>query len=136
MTTIIAPTDVTPELILIGFVATFLTVATVWILWYLLEKSEVIDIRSFLTFVVVIVPFVMIIYFGLDIIIDDAVATRGGWPTELPLGMPHEIPALAVIYIGLTAWLGLRWRKLNLSKRDTAMKRGGLRRISPSCPSY
>ena len=129
MTTIIALTNVTPELILIGFVATFLTVATVWILWYLLEKidREVIDIRSFLTFVVVVVPFVMIIYFGLDAVIDDAVATRGGWPTELPLGLPPEIPALAVVYIGLTAWLWLRWRKLNLSKRDTAMGREGSR---------
>ena len=31
MTTIIAPADVTLVLILIGFVATFLTVATAWI---------------------------------------------------------------------------------------------------------
>jgi hypothetical protein len=61
MTTIIAPTDVIFELMLIGFVATFVTVATVWILWSFLEKSEVIDIRSFLTFVVVVVPFVMLI---------------------------------------------------------------------------
>ena len=58
MTTIIAPNDVTHELMLIGLVATFLTVTTVWMLWYLLEKidHELVDIRSFLTFVVVVVP--------------------------------------------------------------------------------
>ena len=118
MTTIIAPTNLTPELMLIGFVATFLTVATSWILWYLLEKIDgVIDIGSFLTFVVVVIPFVMIIYFGLDAIIDDAVATRAGWPTELPFGIPPEIPVVAVVYIGLTVWLGMRWRKLKSVKK-------------------
>ena len=89
MTTIIAPADVTSELILIGLVATFLTVATAWILWYATEQvlpHDVGQLQFFLTFIVVIIPFVMLIYFGLDAIIDDAVATRAGWPTELPWG--------------------------------------------------
>jgi hypothetical protein len=133
MTTIIAPADVTSELILIGLVVTFLTVATAWILWYAAEKvlpHDVGQLQFFLTFIVVIIPFVMLIYFGLDAIIDDAVATRAGWPTELPLGLPPEIPALAVVYIGLTVWLGLRWRKLS-SKRDTATRRDGSQPTSP-----
>jgi hypothetical protein len=77
MTTIIAPADVTPELILIGLVATFLTAATVWVLWYVFETiftDDVRDPRFFLTFVIVFVPFAMLIYFGLDALIDDAIA--------------------------------------------------------------
>ena len=66
-----------------------------------------------MTFIIVAVPFVMLIYFGLDNIIDDAVATRVGWPTALPLGpWPEEIPIVVVVYICLTVWLALRWRKL------------------------
>ena len=138
MTTINPPAGVTPELILIGFVATFLTVATVWVLWYAAEKvlpDEVGQLQFFLTFIVVVIPFVMLVYFGLDVLIDDAVATGAGWPTALPfagwptewpLVLPPEILIAAVVYIGLTVWLGLRWRKLgNPSKRDTAMRRGG-----------
>ena len=64
-----------------------------------------------------VVPFVMLIYFGLDAIIDDAVATGAGWPTELPFGVPPEIPVMAVVYIGLTVWLGMRWRKLKSVKK-------------------
>jgi len=128
MTTIIAPADVTLVLIPIGFVATFLTVATAWILWYAAEKvfpNEIGQLQFFLMFIVMIIPFLMLIYFGWDAIIDDAVATQAGSPSELPLGVPPEIPVLAVVYIGLTVWLGLRWRKL--SKRDTAIRRGGSR---------
>ena len=116
ITTNIAPADVTPEIIFIAFVAIFLTVATVWILWYAAEKllpDDVEQLQFFLTFIIVAVPFVILIYFGLDTIIDDTVATRVGWPTALPLGpWPEEIPIAVVVYIGLTVWLGLRWRKL------------------------
>ena len=58
----------------------------------------------------------MLIYFGLNAIVDDAVATRAGRPVELPVGLPPEIPVLAVVYIGLTVWLGMRWRKLKTVK--------------------
>jgi hypothetical protein len=58
------------ELVLFGLVPLFLTVATIWILWHVLEKiDEVIDIRFFLTFILVAVPFVMLIYFGGTIIL-------------------------------------------------------------------
>ena len=124
MTTIIPPAGVTPELILVGFVAAFLAIATVWVLWYAAEKvlpDEVGQLQFFLTFIVVVIPFVMLVYFGLDVLIDDAVATGAGWPTALPfagwptewpLVLPPEILIAAVVYIGLTVWLGLRWRKL------------------------
>jgi hypothetical protein len=90
MTAITTPAHVTSELFLIGFVATFLTVATVWVLWYVLETFFPDDVRDpgfFLIFIIVVVPFVMLTYFGLDAIIDDTVATRAGWPTELPFGV-------------------------------------------------
>jgi hypothetical protein len=92
---------------------------TAWIIWYTAEKvfpNEVGQLQFFLTFIVVIIPFVMLIYFGLDAIIDDAIARQAGWPPELPFGVPPEIPVVAVVYIGLTVWLGMRWRKLKSVK--------------------
>jgi hypothetical protein len=119
VTTLIAPAHVTFELFIIGVVATFLTAATVWVLWYVFETIFPDDVKHlgfFLIFIIVLVPFVMLIYFGLDAVIDDEVATRAGLPTELPLGLPPEIPVLAVVYIGLTVCLGLPWRKLKSVK--------------------
>jgi hypothetical protein len=51
------------DLILFGLVPLFLTVATVWILWHVLEKidQDVRDVRSFLTFILVVIPFVALI---------------------------------------------------------------------------
>jgi hypothetical protein len=46
------------ELILFGFVPSLVTVATVWIIWLVLEKinpDEVADIRTFLTFIIAVV---------------------------------------------------------------------------------
>ena len=104
------------EIILVDLVALFLAVATVWILWYVLKKislDEVRDARSFLTFILVIVPFVMLIYFGLATLNYDVMATRSGWPQALPLKR-LSLPVLgaAAFYIGQTAWLWSRWRKL------------------------
>jgi hypothetical protein len=64
--------------------------------------------------IIAIVPFVMLLYFGFAVIIDDMVDQRFGWPPDLPLRPPWqpEIFAGAVIYIGLTLWLWWRWRKL------------------------
>jgi hypothetical protein len=107
--------DVVSELILIGLVTLFLTVATVWIVWYVaktVNPDEVKHLQFFLTFIVVIIPFVMLTYFGSFIIEYDAI-TAPPWPTALPSKLsPPEVLAAAVIYIGLTAWLWLRWRKL------------------------
>ena len=94
-----------------------LIVATVWILWHALVKinpDEATHIRSFLTFIVVVVPFVMLIYFGSAIIIYNDI-TSPPWPRALPLKLsPRDYLAAAPIYIGLTAWLWLHWRKLRI----------------------
>jgi heme/copper-type cytochrome/quinol oxidase subunit 2 len=107
--------DVVSELILIGLVTLVLTVATVWIVWYVVKAGnpdEVRHLQFFLTFTLVIIPFVMVIYFGSAIIIDDAI-TAPPWPTALPLKLSsRQLLAAAVIYIGLTVWQWLRWRKL------------------------
>ena len=108
------------EIILVDVVALFLATATVWILWYFLTKTfpdEVRDLQFFLTFVIVIVPFVMLIFFGLAMLRFDAIATRSGWPSELPL-TPLSPPVLgaAAFYIGQTVWLWSRWRKLTIRR--------------------
>src|SRR5215471_17330642 len=104
------------ELILLCFVPLFLTVATVWILWHVLEKKDPdVDMGSFLTFIVVIVPFVMFVCLGLAAIFYDEIATRSDSPTALPLNPPsHAIVAGTLIYIGQTVWLWSQWRKLRI----------------------
>jgi 4-amino-4-deoxy-L-arabinose transferase-like glycosyltransferase len=64
-------TTASAEIILIDLVALFLVVATVWILWYVLEKislDEVKDARFFLTFILVIVPFVIYVPHKTDLV--------------------------------------------------------------------
>jgi hypothetical protein len=89
----------------------FLAVATVWILWHALKTIEPdAGIQSFLTFVVVIVPFVMFICLGVAAVFYDQI--RSGSPTALPLNPPsHAIVAGTVFYIGQTVWLWSRWRR-------------------------
>jgi hypothetical protein len=100
--------------------ALLLTVATIWLLLHAIETHpKEIDLRSFLVLIIVIIPFVMGIYFGLAAIIcDDIVGARSGRPI-LPLddlSLRKIVPA-TVTYIGLSAWIWLRWRKLR-AKRD------------------
>ena len=69
------------EIILIDLVTLFLMVATVLILWYGVKKilpEETRDLQFFLTFIVVVVPFVMLIYFGLAVINYDAMTRSSG----------------------------------------------------------
>ena len=91
--------------------ALFLTVATVWLLLHAIEtRPKEIDLRFFLTLIVVIIPFVMLIYFGLaTIICNEIVAGRPILPLELSL---RKLVAATVTYIGLSAWVWLRWRKV------------------------
>jgi hypothetical protein len=73
-------------------------------------------------------PFVMLIYFGLAVIICDNISVARGWPTALPLQLSsEEFLAVAVPYIGLTVWLWLRWHKLQIRQRRN---RDGARRIA------
>ena len=97
---------------LLYFAALFLTVATVWILLYA-DPNEGSSTQDFFVSIVVVMPFVMLVYFGLAVIICDEISVARGWPTALPL-QPSSVEALAVAvaYIGLTVWLWLRWRKL------------------------
>ena len=103
-----------------GLVPLLLIVGTVWILWRVHEKiypDDVTDIRSFLTFILVIVPFVSSTYFGLAIILYDAINAGSGWPTILPLnGLSPVLLGFAAFNIGLTVWLWLQWHKLRISQ--------------------
>jgi len=59
----------------------FLTVVTVWVVWHIFEKigpNEVKNIQSFVTFIVVVVPFVMLFYGGLTILVYDQMMTASG----------------------------------------------------------
>ena len=55
------------EIVVIDLLALLLAVAMVEIIWYVVEKAfpdEVRDLQFFLTFIVVIVPFVLTLCFG------------------------------------------------------------------------
>jgi len=59
------------EIVVIDLLALFLAVAAVEIIWYVVKKAfpdQVRDLRFFLTFIVVIVPFVLTVCFGFAII--------------------------------------------------------------------
>jgi len=93
------------ELVLFGLVPMVLIVGTVWILWHVQEKiySDVTDIKSFLTFILVI---------------DDAMNAGSGWSPILPLnGLSPALLGFAAFYIGLTLWLWSHWRTLRIRQR-------------------
>jgi len=103
------------EVVIIDLLALFLAIATVEIIWYVVKKAfpdEVRDLRFFVTFIVAIVPFVVIVCFGLAIINYDAMAIRSGWPPALPLHGLLSPPMIGVLifYVGQTAWLWSSWR--------------------------
>ena len=102
---------------LLYLAALFLTVATLWILLYA-DPNEGSSPRDFFVLIVVVIPFVMLIYFGLAVIICDKISVGRGWPTTLPLQLSTaEALAMAVTYPSLTVWLWLRWRKLRIRQR-------------------
>jgi hypothetical protein len=116
------------EIVLIDLVTMVLSVATVSILWYVVKKAfpdEVSDLQFFLTFILVGVPFVMLIYFGMAVINYDAFAASSGWPQLLPITSPFSplIVGTVVFYIGQTVWLWLGWRK-QWMPRSSAADRG------------
>jgi tungstate transport system substrate-binding protein len=105
------------EIVLIDLLALVVSVGTVSIIWYVAKKifaDEVKDLQFFLTFIIAVIPFVMIIYFGLAVINYDAMAALSGWPLVLPLDTPLSPPVvgLAAFYIGQTMWLWWDWGKL------------------------
>ena len=87
------------------------------ILWYVVKKAfpdDVKDLQFLLTFIVVGVPFIIIIYFGLAVINYDAIARLSGWPSVLPLDslLSPLIAGALAFYIGQTMWLWWDWGKL------------------------
>ena len=109
------------EIVLIDLLALVVAIATVSILWYVVKKAfpdDVIGLRLFLVFIVVIVPFVMSVYFGLAVINYDAIAARSGWRLVLPLDslLSPTIVGAVAFYIGQTMWLWWDWRKLRIPR--------------------
>jgi hypothetical protein len=105
----------TAATVLLYLVALFLTVAT---LWLFLHAAQTIspkqpDPQTFWLFIVVVIPFVMLIYFGLAFLINDmielgAVSLAAKEEDELTLA---ESLVAAVSYVSLSGWLWLRWRR-------------------------
>ena len=99
--------------ILLYLGAMFLTLATLWFFSYVNQtiSPEHTDSQSFWVFIVVVIPFLMVIYFGFAILISDTISLRAAWltadDTELTFS---ESLVLAVTYVGLSGWLWLRWR--------------------------
>jgi ABC-type glycerol-3-phosphate transport system substrate-binding protein len=108
------------ELVLIDLLALVVAIATVSILWYVVKQAfpdDVKDLQFFLTFIVVFIPFVMLVYFGLAVINYDAIAALSGWPLVLPLDSPvWPLVVPAAFYIGQTMWLWWDWRKLRIPR--------------------
>jgi len=101
------------EILLVDVVAFFLSIATVSFLWYVLKKTaEVKDFRFLLTFIIVIAPFVILVYFGAALINYNAIAIRFDWPEVLPLSglRPTAMLGATVFYIGQIMWLWWDWR--------------------------
>ena len=98
-----------------------MAIATVSILWYVAKRAlpdDVKELQFFLTFIVVVVPFVIVTYFGLAAINYDTIAALAGWPFALPLDSllsPLILGAVA-FYIGQTMWLWWDWRKLRMPR--------------------
>lgn len=111
------------EIVFIDLLALFLAVATVETVWYVVNKAfpnEVGDVQFFAPFIFVVVPFVMLIYFGLALINYDAMATRSGWQPVLPLKglLSPPIVGAVIFYVGQTAWLWRSWRKERMLRSD------------------
>jgi tungstate transport system substrate-binding protein len=107
------------EIVLIDLLALVVAIAAVSILWYVARKTfpdDVKDLEFFLTFIGVIVPFVMLICFGMAVVNYNAIAALAGWPLVLPLDSPLAPPIVvaAVFYIGQTVWLWWNWRNLRI----------------------
>src|SRR5215831_638916 len=109
------------EIVLIDLLALVGAIATVSILWYVLKRTfpdEAKELQFLLTFIIVAVPFVMLVCFGLAVVNYDVIAGRSGWPLVLPLdsALSPQVVGLAAFYIGQTMWLWWDWRKLQIPR--------------------
>jgi hypothetical protein len=98
----------TAATILLYLVALILTVATLWPFSYPTQGPQFVWVL-----IIVVLPFVMLIYFGLAFIISDTISDGTAWLTaeEEELSFTEGLVA-AVSYVGLSGWLWLRWRNL------------------------
>src|SRR5215471_4912766 len=101
--------------ILLYLVALYLTVATLWPISY--PTQTIFPKKTGPQFVwvliVVVLPFVMLFYFGLAFLIDDTISEGAAslTPREEELSFTEALVAV-VSYVGLSGWLLLRWSKL------------------------
>ena len=114
------------ETILLYLTALFLTVATLWSLSFATPTINLKDARDLLLLIIVVIPFVMLLYFGSAFIISDMISERAEWlqamRSELgddwlkvmrsKLSFTESLIA-AVTYVGLSGWVWLRWRDPN-----------------------
>jgi hypothetical protein len=107
-------TNAPPGSGLFVLLALFLTVATIWLLLRAIEtRPNEVGARSFLILIIVIIPFVMMIYFGLATIICNEIVAARSNPPILPLELSlRKIVPATVTYIGLSTWAWSRWRRL------------------------
>ena len=71
--------EIVSELFLFVIMPLFATVAAVWTFWNVLaaiDPNEVKSIQSFLTVIVVVVPFVMLVFYGLAVVMYDQLMKR------------------------------------------------------------
>ena len=103
----------TATTIMLYLVALFLTVATLWPFSYPTQTifPKLSGPQSVWVIIVVIIPFVMLFYFGLAFLIDDTISMEADHLTarEEELSFTEGLVA-AVSYVGLSGWLWLRWR--------------------------
>jgi hypothetical protein len=107
------PMTLTAAIILLYLVALFLTVATLWPFSHptqtIFPKKTV--LQSVWVLIVVGLPVVMLLYFGLAFLIGDTISDGTAWLTarEEEPSFTEGLVA-AVSYVGLSGWLWLRWR--------------------------
>jgi hypothetical protein len=115
------------EILVLELVALFLTVATIRILLNAVKKftpDNLGDTQFFWTVILIMIPFVMLIYFGQAIIICNQMVARSGGPTALPLELSwRKVVPATVTYIGLTLWVWRRWPSVAIRP---AVRRGRL----------
>ena len=100
----------TTTTILLYLVAMFLTVATLWPFSY---PTRTIFPKKTGPWVLIIVgiPFVMLIYFGLAFLIDDTISDGANHLTAREEERSFTEGLVATVsYVGLSGWLWLRWR--------------------------
>jgi hypothetical protein len=86
-----------------------LTVATLWSFSYATPTLSPKAPQDLLLLIIVVIPFVMLLYFGAAFVISDTIGDIGAAPPDNELSN-LETRVAAISYVGLSGWLWLRWR--------------------------